>query len=137
MSIHAQQRAKRVTRKSINRVGVSDVIGDDWRTPNTYCKKFRSLGDFSAVYLLVVFDNIEGCGGTDFDSFKIAYVGMSCRISKRFGSHHAVDIIRESGRYFQVWFKEFPKEKLRDAERGLIQMYDPPLNLIGKRVSLL
>jgi hypothetical protein len=115
--------------KRKNRVRVDDVLGDGWRTPNTYCHKFDVLGDFSAVYALVVYDEEY--------NYKIAYIGMSTRIARRFFNHHALDVIQKSGaHYVQTWFKRVPKDQLRDQERELIRKYDPPLNLIGKVVSL-
>ena len=110
-------------------VRVDDILGEGWMTPNTYCNKFAPLGDFPAVYALVVYDAEW--------TYKIAYIGMSRRLSKRFGSHHAVAEIKKSGAfYYQTWFKKMDADALRDEERRLIQEYDPPLNLIGKVVCL-
>jgi hypothetical protein len=115
-------------------VSPSDILGDEWKTPNTYCNKFSEIGDFPAVYALVVYD--KDCWFQDVIKFKIAYVGMSKRLSRRFKQHHALTIIEETGCYCQTWFMRAEPDELRDLERALIQKYDPPLNLIGKKVSL-
>jgi hypothetical protein len=114
-----------------HRISVSDVIGEEWKTPNSYAKEFAPLGDFSAVYMLVVHEDWRSGMG-----FQIAYVGMSARLSKRFHSHSALDHIRSTKKYCQIWFKPIDKSHLREEERRLIREYDPPLNLIGKVVSL-
>lgn len=107
---------------------VADVLGPEWRTPQTYCNRYATLGDFPAVYALVVFPTWE--------TYKIVYVGMSKRIGRRFHVHHAVREIQKKYEYYQVWFRHTDVDCLREAERDLIQKYDPPLNIIGKRAEL-
>lgn len=115
-------------------VYVSDILGAGWKTPDTYCNDFAVIGDFSAVYAIVLFDD-----DWLFKSglrFKIAYIGMSKRLSRRFANHHALRMVKETERYYQTWFKHVHPDALRVEERNLIRKYDPPLNLIGKKVSL-
>lgn len=107
---------------------VADLLGEEWKTPNTYGRDFEPLGNFPAVYAIASFDEKYNC--------RIAYIGMSAKIAKRFNNHHALEHVRQKSAYYQIWFKPVAAEDLRKEERRLIQEYDPPLNLIGKVVSL-
>ncbi len=108
---------------------VKDVLGDDWRSPNDMGRDFEPLGDFPAVYALVIISE-------DFLDYTMGYIGMTCNLAARFKNHHALKKINRAGRYCQIWFRKTPPKKLRSLERDLIQAHSPILNIQGKVVTL-
>ena len=108
---------------------VKDVLGDDWRSPNDMGRDFEPLGDFPAVYALVIISE-------DFLDYRIGYIGMTRKLAARMKTNHALKKINRAGWYCQIWFRKTPREKLRDLERTLIQTHNPLINIQGKVVTL-
>ena len=98
-------------------------IKDGWKTPDTYTNSYSQLPKKSGVYIFLRRDIDQK------KEDKILYVGMSISISKRIESHNIIPLIKD---FFQIWFKEYPKEQIREIERELIKKYNPPFNIIGR-----
>ena len=104
-----------------------ELGADGWRTPDTYSAHYEPLTDEAAVYLFRAFDQVW------FDRAFIAYVGMATNLQNRLSGHEVLSKVRRAGFYVQRWFKPVPTAELRSTERKIIEKYDPPWNLIGRR----
>jgi hypothetical protein len=98
-----------------------------WKSPDTYCQYFEPEGEFSAVYLFAIFEPEQ------FDRTLIAYVGMSRCLERRWSNHNILPELNASNYWPKRWFKRVPARSLRTVERDLIQKFDPPWNIIGRR----
>lgn len=103
------------------------MVSDGWKTPDTYNNHFDMPGLFPAVYLFALFDPDR------FDKALVAYVGMSKQVSARWAGHNILPELRESQYWPQRWFKRVKPAQLRVEEARLIQAFDPPWNIIGRR----
>jgi hypothetical protein len=106
------------------------IEADGWVTPDTYGREFASFGNFPAVYLF------NRMGILDDYSFVVAYVGMSTNLAQRMTGHPILTEISTGDGYVQRWFKQTPRDLLRDVERHYIQKFNPPWNIIGKKRGL-
>lgn len=105
----------------------AELVGDGWRTPDTYDTHFNGEIDCSAVYLFLLFD-IEKFFQTAF----IAYVGMSSHLRHRWYGHNILPELEQPGVYAQRWFKPTPESDLRLVESQYIKRFDPPWNIAGR-----
>jgi hypothetical protein len=98
-----------------------------WKTPQTYAKSFDCAGDFSAVYAFLLVDR------WDFSLARVAYVGMSTRLSQRWSGHSVLSELNEFDDWVQKWFLRVPEDELRATEAKYINEFDPPWNVIGRK----
>jgi hypothetical protein len=103
------------------------LTAQGWRSPDTYGQYFEPAGEFPAVYLFSIFDP------EDFDRTLIAYVGMSRALERRWAKHNILPEINASRYWPKRWFKRVDTRALRSVERDLIQQFDPPWNIVGRR----
>lgn len=109
------------------------LMTNGWKTPNTYDgASFSALPPAPGVYLLLHI-NIR-LGDPDFGKERVLYVGMSKNLAKRLLTHEVLYAV--PGLYIQKWFIEKPLEDLRIFEREMIEHFDPPFNIIGRRRGL-
>jgi excinuclease UvrABC nuclease subunit len=104
---------------------------EGWKTPDTYCKHFSEIPKKSGVYIFLKVD-LDLLEKTRTDT--VLYVGMSRNLLKRVSTHNIKPMIKCD--YMQVWFKEELPPKIRDAEKKLIQRFNPPFNISGKMRGL-
>ena len=108
------------------------LVGDGWKTPNTYDNCYAEPISDAAVYLFLLHGWDSRDDFHDFESSLVAYVGMSKSLSRRWKSHPILREIEATGRYVQKWFLPVREDDLRDQERDLIKKYDPPWNIQGR-----
>lgn len=100
---------------------------DGWKSPQTYCSAFSEVGQFAAIYALTVVSRPY------FEQAIIAYVGMSCCLSRRLQGHPIKSAIsRATDDHLMVWFKPTPKPDLREVEAQYIKAFNPPWNIAGR-----
>lgn len=109
------------------------LVDSGWMTPNTYDCCFSVPTTGPAVYLFLLHGMCEEDGFPDFDRAFVAYVGMSKRLMNRWAGHPILREIEEPGRYIQKWFRPTPASDLRSEERLLIQSFNPPWNIQGRK----
>lgn len=102
------------------------IVKNGWRTPDTYTNLFTEIPPIPGVYILtkLICDRSE----EDF-SESPAYIGMSTNLLRRLENHPIKQLFDFSSRRF---FLPWPKEDIRNEERRLIGLYNPPFNIIGK-----
>lgn len=113
------------------------LVSKGWKTPNTYDNCFAYPTDGSAVYLFLLHGWDHKYDLHDFDKCLVAYVGMSRQLSKRWSKHPTLREIEGSGRYVQKWFLPTEARSLRTDELDLIQKFNPPWNIQGRKRGLL
>jgi len=64
---------------------------------------------------------------------RVLYVGMSKNLFNRSRCHPMVDVIAEKFKYFSFLFMRWPEWDLRRKEKELIELLDPPYNIIHRR----
>lgn len=109
------------------------LVGDGWLTPNTYDNCYSPPIDGAAVYLFLLHGWDDRDGLPNFDKALVAYVGMSKRLIRRWAAHPVFREIEATGGYTQKWFLPTMAEGLRDTELDLIQKFDPPWNIQGRK----
>ena len=113
---------------------LTNILEDDgWRTEQTYSKNFTQVPTSSGVYLVIAYEPGDLCARGEAS---VLYAGMSTNLAKRKSGHAVISEIDATGRYPFFYFKEYPREEIRIIERNLIQKYNPPYNIIGKRRGL-
>lgn len=113
------------------------LMSAGWKTPDTYDNCYSEPITGPAVYLFLSFTTDPRDGLPDFDRALISYVGMSTRLYARWSAHRILKEIEGRSRYLQRWFKPTAKEELRGEEYRLIQEYDPPWNIQGRKRGVL
>jgi hypothetical protein len=106
------------------------LAADGWLSPDSYSNDFGVPVDGSAVYLFALFDRY------DFNTCIVAYAGMSTNLKKRWARHEVLRAINGPEHWVKRWFKPVRREQLRAQERALINTFDPPWNIIGRRRGL-
>ena len=109
------------------------LVSDGWKTPNTYDNCFEYPINGPAVYLFLLHGWDTQADFHNFDKAMVAYVGMSKRLSRRWATHVVLREIQATGRYVQKWFIPTPCVDLRERELSLIQRFDPPWNIQGRK----
>lgn len=97
---------------------------DEWRTPNTYCRNFKSAPASSGVYLLVTFALIT----MKTPKGQIVYIGSSKNLAARLRSHEVIEKLQKAGHYVRFYFKECAD--FIDEEKRLIRSIRPKFNII-------
>ena len=110
------------------------LIKDGWKSPNTYGGEFGVVPCSAGVYLFTITDMSYSkpmkWGGL------VAYVGMSKNLSKRVSAHPTKRKIDKLDLSLKVWFLPACADQIRDLERDLIRRFNPPWNLIGKKIGV-
>jgi hypothetical protein len=103
-------------------------MGEGWRTPNTYTSRFFGVPDDSpAVYMFLLYDQ------ESFTKAFVGYVGMSKRIARRLDGHPILSELNQTSFWPMRLFKPTPVVDLRRVELSLIQKFDPPWNIQGRK----
>jgi hypothetical protein len=110
-----------------------ELVADGWHTPDTYDNCYAMPTRGAAVYMFLSFGEDERDRLPDFTRTVVAYVGMSKRLNRRWVAHSVLREIRERSSYMQRWFKPCEADALRPVEAELIQKYDPPWNIQGRK----
>jgi hypothetical protein len=110
---------------------------DGWKTPNAYCSDYDEPIRGSAVYMFLVHGRDERDQWHDYDVVLVGYVGMSMRLRDRWKAHPVLAELSATRRYIQKWFRPSRAGELRERELALIQEFDPPWNIQGRRRGLL
>jgi hypothetical protein len=108
-----------------------------WKTPDTYDNCYSAPIAGPAVYMFLSYGSDARDGLPDFDRAIVAYVGMSARLCARWKAHLILREIERRSRYLQRWFRPTPESDLRHEELRLIQEYDPPWNIQGRKRGVL
>ena len=106
------------------------LADEGWFTPNTYDSCFEYPIDGPAVYLFLLWESEW------MERAIVAYVGMSSRLAQRWMGHPVLAEISQPGFYVQRWFRPTPKPELRAREKQLIERFDPPWNIQGRKRGL-
>lgn len=109
------------------------LVDEGWRTPNTYDNYFENPIDGPAVYLFLLHGWDARHDFHDFETAMVAYVGMSKRLKRRWEKHPILREIEISRQYLQKWFRPTQLSHLRADEHNLIQMFNPPWNIQGRK----
>lgn len=109
----------------------SDLEATGWRTPDTYCRFFDEPKNRPAVYLFLLWDQ-STLGMSDAKAF-VAYVGQSTKLAQRWAGHAVLAEISRLGFWPQRWFRPTERERLRPVELALIQRFEPPWNIQGRK----
>lgn len=104
----------------------SELVGDGWKTPDTYCNCFSRITNRPAVYLFLLVDRAT------YDMGMVAYVGMSKKLSQRLTGHPVLGEIQDTGHWAMRWFKPVGECDLRQVEAKYITQFDPPWNINGR-----
>ena len=110
------------------------LIKEKWKSPDTYNREFSPLPTESGVYLFTLIDLFDYKSNPRVGL--VAYVGMSKNILKRISSHPTKRKIEKLNLYTKTWFLPYPEEETRNLERELIRRFNPPWNLIGKKIGV-
>ena len=106
------------------------LIGDGWKSPDTYDSYFAPIKQISAVYLFLLLDS------DTYDNAIVAYVGMTTQLKTRMSGHEMIGALDIKGYWPMRWFKPIAGDDLRDTESHYIKKYDPPWNISGKSRGL-
>lgn len=104
-----------------------------WHTPDTYNNCFSFAPSKPAVYLFTFYQADKRNGLIDFERLFVAYVGMSKNVKLRWQGHSILNQVRDRADYVQRWFLPIPVESLRIVEANLIQQFNPPWNIQGRK----
>ena len=103
------------------------LVADGWRTPDTYGNEFAPVPNSAGVYLFLHYsDELFHCA-------KVAYVGMSIDVDRRWAGHEILRSLSKHGRWTQRWFKPARASDLRHVEASYIVKFNPPWNIIGRQ----
>ena len=108
----------------------ASLISDGWVSPDTYSREFSAVKRVPAVYLFMLHD------AETFINAAVAYVGMTQDLKQRWSGHEVLAQIDHPDYWTMRWFKPTTPENLRDTESGYILKFNPPWNLIGKRLGV-
>lgn len=109
------------------------LVSEGWKTPNTYDNCFAYPIKGPAVYLFLLHGWDTRDDFHNFDKALVAYVGMSRRFCQRWATHVILREIEATGRYVQKWFLPTRPADLPTQEHELIQKFDPPWNIQGRK----
>lgn len=101
-------------------------VPEEWFTPNTYDRNFKSPTENSGVYLIVrpIFRGDNSVSWiTDYD---ILYIGSAKNLKIRYSNHEVLRILSQVFSYLQFYFKE--EKNYKTVERDLIKRIEPKFN---------
>ena len=110
------------------------LVCEGWKSPNTYGGEFGEVPCAAGVYIFTITDTSDW-SPAKWDGL-VAYVGMSKTLSKRISSHPTKRKIDKLDFYLKVWFQPACADQIRNLERVLIRRFNPPWNLIGKKIGV-
>lgn len=106
------------------------LIGEGWRSPDTYAQYYAPLVSGPALYLFLLYEQREYRAGL------VAYVGMSTKLRQRLENHEVHAALQMPSVWPMRWFKPMPSGQLRAAELRYIKRFNPPWNIVGRRRGL-
>lgn len=106
------------------------LIRTGWQSPDTYTRAYSPVPTWPGIYMILAHDIDCSAVRAAF----IAYIGMSSILSQRIDSSHEIwQQIARDGYSPQRWFHKTTIAELRVVERALIERYDPPYNIVGRK----
>ena len=109
---------------------------ETWRSPDTYTGNFSPLPKASGLYAFV---GITFNAALTSKVETLLYIGMSTNLANRcdFTTHQALVACRKLKQFQMIkrFFIEHPMDTILEAEKALIQAFNPPLNTQHAGVS--
>jgi excinuclease UvrABC nuclease subunit len=99
-------------------------VEEDWFTPNTYDRNFKSTPNKSGVYLIII-------PHYDFNNksvqHEIVYIGSAKDLLVRYSKHELLRFLKNRNQYVRFYFKEC--NNYRAEEKRLIKLVQPQYNI--------